>query len=523
MIRDVTALGAAEHLLGEEAEPLRFVANSVPALIAYIDAEARYVWGNESYRRWYGISPEQLRGRHMIEVLGPSAWASIQPYIERVLAGQEITFDHRLVYDSGLSRDVRATYVPHLDPAGRVRGFGVLVNDMTEIRVAEAALRRSERMLEHSQSTAHVGSWEVNLREGSPTDLGTLRWSDETYRIFGHEPGAVEVSHQLFFGAIHPDDRDAMRAASKAGIERAEPFEKEYRIVRPDGTVRVIHAWSRFECDAGGRPLRMLGTLQDITERQQLEQELRDADRRKDEFLAMLSHELRNPLAPILNAVEVLDRAPPGDVELTSRFRAVIARQVQHMKRLLDDLLDVSRVSQGKIQLRKEPLELGGLLLQAVEVSRPMIVQKRQELSMTLAPGPLPLEADPTRLVQVFANLLNNAAKYTDRGGHIVLTVKVDGDEAVVRVRDDGMGMTPELLARAFDSVRAGDPIARPGAGRPRHRPDDGPHPGEDARRVGASVQRRPGSWQRVRREAAARAVRSNRCHPRPRRPRRRS
>jgi PAS domain S-box-containing protein len=451
MIRDVMALGAAERLIGDEAEPLRFVANSVPALIAYIDADARYVWGNESYRRWYGISPEQLRGRHMIEVLGATAWASIQPYIERVLAGEEITFDHRLVYDSGRTRDVRATYVPHLDAGGRVRGFGVLVNDMTEIRIAEAALRRSERMLEHSQSTAHVGSWEVNLAEGSATDPGTLRWSDETYRIFGHEPGAVEVTHQIFFGAIHPDDRGAMRAASKAGVERGEPFEKEYRIVRPDGTVRVIHAWSRFECDAGGRPLRMLGTLQDITERQQLEQELRDADRRKDEFLAMLSHELRNPLAPILNAVEVLDRAPPGDVELTSRFRAVIARQVQHMKRLLDDLLDVSRVSQGKIQLRKEPLELGAVLLQAVEVSRPMIVQKRQELSMTLAPGPLPLEADPTRLVQVFANLLNNAAKYTDRGGHIVLTVKVEGDEAVVRVRDDGVGMSPELLARAFD------------------------------------------------------------------------
>lgn len=121
------------------------------------------------------------------------------------------------------------------------------------------------------------------------------------------------------------------------------------------------------------------------------------------------------------------------------------------MKRLLDDLLDVARVSQGKIQLRKQPVELGALLLQAVEVSRPMIVEKRHELSMTMAQEPLPLEADPTRVVQVFANLLNNAAKYTNARGHIAITVKAEDGEAVVKVRDDGMGMSPELLSRVFD------------------------------------------------------------------------
>ena len=128
-----------------------------------------------------------------------------------------------------------------------------------------------------------------------------------------------------------------------------------------------------FERDASGQPIRMIGTCQDVTERKRAERELREADRRKDEFLAMLSHELRNPLAPILNAVEILERAGPGEEELRSTFQAVIARQVQHMKRLLDDLLDVSRVSQGKIELRKQPVELATLLLQAVEVSRPLI------------------------------------------------------------------------------------------------------------------------------------------------------
>src|SRR6185437_2146107 len=171
------------------------------------------------------------------------------------------------------------------------------------------------------------------------------------------------------------------------------------------------------------------------------EHALKEADRRKDEFLAMLAHELRNPLAPILNAVEILESTRPEQPEITAKFQTVVARQVQHMKRLLDDLLDVSRVSQGKIQLRTERVELGALLTQAIEVSQPILGEKRQRLTTRAAAMPLPLEADPTRLVQVFANVINNAAKYSDVGGRISITVSVAGDEAVVAVRDDGVGM----------------------------------------------------------------------------------
>ncbi len=465
VFNDATAVASAEHDMTENAERMAFVANAIPALIAYLDTGVRYLWANEMYRRWFGEAPERIRGKHARDVLGLAAWDVIEPYVARVLAGDEVQFDHRITYKDGVARDVSISYVPHFDRDGRVRGFGVLAHDISEIRVAEHALRRSEHVLEQSQSTAHVGSWEAEFANGDVYDPTPLRWSAETYRIFGYEPGSVEVSLPLFFQKVHPDDRERVRVESVAGVGRNEPFEKEFRIVRPDGTIRVVQAWSCFELDPAGKPARMIGTVQDITERKKAEQELRqaredlqiviqelrDADRRKDEFLAMLSHELRNPLAPILNAVEVLDRAAPGDDEVKSKYRAVIGRQVHHMKRLLDNLLDVSRVSQGKIQLRTEPVELGALLLQAVEVSRPIIVEKRQQLSLTLAPGPLALEADPTRLVQVFANLLNNAAKYTDPGGNIALSVRNEGGDAVVTVRDDGMGMSPELLARAFD------------------------------------------------------------------------
>jgi two-component system CheB/CheR fusion protein len=435
----------------ENEERLRFVANAVPALLGYVDTGACYVWCNESYRRWFAYSPEELRGRHLRDVLGVSAWELLRPYAERALAGEEVTFESRVAYKRGPARDVRATYIPNKDSSGKVRGFVVLANDISEIRAAEQALRKSERMLERSQSTAHVGSFDVTLVDTDGERAGSVRWSDETFRMFGCEPGAFEVTHASFFEFIHPDDRERVRAGSPGKIQRALPFENDFRFVRADGVVRDMHTWTVFYTDATGRPIRMIGTCQDITERKRAEQELVEADRRKDEFLAMLSHELRNPLAPILNAIEIIERAGPGEEELRSTFQAVIARQVQHMKRLLDDLLDVSRVSRGKIELRKQPVELATLLRQAVEVSRPLLTEKRQQLAQKLGHEPMPLEADPTRVIQVFANILNNAAKFTPAGGHITLSSAVDAGNAVVKIRDDGAGMSDALLARAFE------------------------------------------------------------------------
>ncbi len=194
----------------------------------------------------------------------------------------------------------------------------VLSNDISEIRTAEQALRKSERLLERSQSTAHVGSFERTLVDTAGENAGSVRWSDETFRILGHEPGAFDVDAATFFEFIHPDDRERVRTGQAAKIQRGVPCENEFRIVRADGVVRDMHTWTMFESDASGRPIRMIGTCQDVTERKRAERELVEADRRKDEFLAMLSHELRNPLAPILNAIEIIERAGPDQADRRS-------------------------------------------------------------------------------------------------------------------------------------------------------------------------------------------------------------
>ena len=197
--------------------------------------------------------------------------------------------------------------------------------------------------------------------------------------------------------------------------------------------------------------------VRDITARRQLEwaraqaQASADLHRRKDEFLAMLSHELRNPLAPILNAVQLLRHPGGGGEAIREQARGIIERQVGQLKRLVDELLEVSRITTGRIRLHYESVDLGGLVGQAVESARPLIDQRRHQLAVSLPPEPVWLHADATRLEQVVVNLLTNAAKYTDEGGRISLTLEREGDEAVLRVRDTGVGIAPDLLPRIFE------------------------------------------------------------------------
>jgi two-component system, sensor histidine kinase len=188
------------------------------------------------------------------------------------------------------------------------------------------------------------------------------------------------------------------------------------------------------------------------------EETLRQADRRKDEFLAVLGHELRNPLAPLRTALQVLRLQRGGDAEV-ERLAGVMDRQVHHLVRLVDDLLDVTRISRGKIELRKEPVDLATVLERCLERVRPHLEERQHALEVSLPEQPLLLEADPARLDQVFTNLLSNAGRYTPPGGHVRLTATRDGDRAVVRVRDNGIGIRPEMLGSVFEMFQQADRV----------------------------------------------------------------
>jgi signal transduction histidine kinase/CheY-like chemotaxis protein len=235
----------------------------------------------------------------------------------------------------------------------------------------------------------------------------------------------------------------------------------EVDVPRAGGNVRVAEL-RVVQTEWDGGPA-LLASLRDVSDRKRLEEELRDtiealaeADRRKDQFLAMLSHELRNPLAPILNAVHVM-RLVGCEPEVRDRMRDVVEQQVRVMARLVDDLLDVSRITRGKIQLRKEPVNLTALVHRAVETARPALQARAHAFSVDVPAAPVPLLADPLRIEQVLVNILNNAAKYTDPGGAVALGLTIEGADAVVRVRDTGIGIDAQVLPHVFDLFTQAD------------------------------------------------------------------
>jgi len=248
---------------------------------------------------------------------------------------------------------------------------------------------------------------------------------------------------------VFPEDQDIYYRHRKQLFETGSPQVYELRVLRAD----AAPFWARLEAteahDADGAPV-CRAVMSDITARKQAEEKLAELDRRKDQFLAMLSHELRNPLAPILNAVQLL-QLQKGANSVQQKALAVIERQVGQLTHLVGDLLDVSRAITGRIQLYQEQVAVSGVVERAVETARPLIDQRRHELTVSLPPDPIWLYADASRLEQVVTNLLTNAAKYTNEGGHIRLSAQQEGDKAVLRVRDTGLGIAPAFLPHVFD------------------------------------------------------------------------
>ncbi len=233
-------------------------------------------------------------------------------------------------------------------------------------------------------------------------------------------------------------------------LEGREFNGREIVVERPDGERITGLAHANPFRDEGGRVCGAVNVLVDITERKRMEEALREADRSKNEFLAMLAHELRNPLAPMCHSLEILRRAG-DDAALADRACAVMKRQLGHMVRLIDDLLDLSRITRGKVELRRELVELAQVLQDALETSRPVIEAGGHELELALPDEPVIVSADRMRLAQVFSNLLNNAAKYTPQGGRISVAVERMGTDAVIRVADNGAGLPVDALERIFE------------------------------------------------------------------------
>ena len=307
---------------------------------------------------------------------------------------------------------------------------------------AEESRRASEERFRELANNIDQFAWTLNER-------GQATWYNRRwYEYSGTTLEEMKAGAGKRFQ--HPLHTDRVQERFQQCIANGEPWEDTFPVRGKDGQYRWFLSRAVPIRDENGRIIRWFGTNTEVTELRELEDALRQADHRKDEFLATLAHELRNPLAPIRNAVEILRLKGPPSLEL-QWAREVIDRQVQQMTRLIDDLMDVSRITRNKIELRKELVELGAILQSAVETSRPLIDASGHSITVSLPQQPIHLNADATRMAQVFSNLLNNAAKYSEKPGRIELSVEREEDEVAVRVRDHGIGIPRAMLARIFD------------------------------------------------------------------------
>jgi signal transduction histidine kinase/ActR/RegA family two-component response regulator len=307
--------------------------------------------------------------------------------------------------------------------------------------MAEEALRETGERLRLAQAAGGIGTWEWN------TTTAQANWSAEAWQLF--EPGGSgEVTYERWLNAIHPEDREDAARSVRLAFAGAS-YSDEFRVLHPTGDVIWLETRGRVE--RAGDDLIMRGTVRDVTERHHYEAALHAADRQKDEFMAMLAHELRNPLAPIRNGIELLTRTLPANPD-ASGLLAMLRRQTGQMNRLVDDLLDVSRITQGRITLHEEDVDVAAIVAHAVETAEPLILGKHQVLTVDIHAAPFYVRGDRVRLVQALGNVLHNAAKYTDAGGTLRVDVnECEGGDVAISVTDNGAGIAADLMPHIFD------------------------------------------------------------------------
>jgi PAS domain S-box-containing protein len=484
-------------MVPQELERTRF--SAMPAAVTCCSADLRYLWVSERYAAWLGVPLEKVVGQRIVDVIGEVGMRAKRPHFDAVLAGHRVEYEEPVHFRSIGERWIHAEYAPTFDDSGAVDGWVASVVDVTDSKRAENRL-----------SIAHAALarlFDLSVMPGAPEAMPALLAAvvDTAIEVTGADAGTLQ---------LYDEASDSLRIAAQRGFQPA--FLEHFAVVRGhcacgevmqsrrQVVVEEVEASPIFDAPsravmavAGVRSVqstpmvsregRLLGVMSthwrqrhrpdadrmrtleivvrqaaDALEHRRQEERLREADRRKDEFMTMLGHELRNPLAPIVTATEVMALTAP---EVLKIERATIERQAKHLIRLVDDLLDVARITRGKVELRRETASLAEVVQRAVEIASPVLEQRAHRLTIEV-PADLMFEVDPARMVQVVANLLTNAGRYTDPGGEVRVKGEGTTDTVILRVTDTGIGISPALLPSVFDPfVQEKQALDRPQGG----------------------------------------------------------
>ncbi len=430
-----------------EAERLKVLFQQAPGFMCILRGPQHvFEFANDAYMRLVG--DREVLGRQIRDALPETEGQGFFELLDQVFTAGQPFFAYEVPILLQRSPDAALTqlfidfvYQPIVDSDGTVSGIFVEGADVTEKKHAQDELRISQERLKEGMVAARMTVWDWDLAKGKGI------FSANAPEIFGAELERLERPWEL----LHPDDVIVMKTACEKAIAERGKFQAAVRVIHPqNGKTPWSDIRGKVLCNETNQPHAIRGITLDVTERKRAEEKLQDADRRKDEFLTTLAHELRNPLAPISAAAQLLKNAKINEGRVRQASE-IIARQAEHMTSLVNDLLDVARITRDEVLLDKHPVDIQNLVSDAVEQVNPLIKMRRHQFMLQQPTEPLLVLGDRKRLVQVVANLLTNAAKYTPKGGNILVRIEAHPDQVVMVVQDDGIGIEPELLPRIFE------------------------------------------------------------------------
>ncbi|WGV25229.1 PAS domain-containing sensor histidine kinase [Halotia branconii] len=447
--------------LKAEITELHLITDTLPVLISFVDAEQRYRFNNREYEIWFGHSAAEVYGKYLWEVLGESAYEAIRPYVEQVLAGQQVAYETQVPYRFGGTRYIRSTYVPRFNNQGTVEGFVALVSDISDRKLVEEELRESKERLRFALQTAELGDWDLDLR--NQTAQRSLRHD----QIFGYESLLPKWTYEMFLEHVVPEDRALVDAKFRTALTNNQIWNFECRIRRANGELSWIWARGHIYFNAQGEAVRMLGLIADISDRKRAETEiwqlkesleqriqertaqLKIANQELESFSYSVSHDLRAPLRHIAGFVELLQKRVNSAIldEKSQHYLRTIAATAKQAGILIDELLTFSRM--GRTEMRHIALNMEQLVAETI---RDLATETKGRKILWQIDSLPEVQGDPSMLRLVLYNLIGNAVKYTKTQNPAKITVGSTNDqnEVIFFVRDNGVGFNMQYVHKLF-------------------------------------------------------------------------
>jgi PAS domain S-box-containing protein len=467
-LRDLTERKRVEQALRQAEEQWRSLVANAPNLITVVDRDATIQFIN---RLPSGGDPTTVVGMSLYPFIAPELRAMVRQKLDEVAqTGEAATYEAAGgEIGAGTTLWTQNTVGPLWHNGGLV-GYVIISTDITNMKRAEERLRKSEMLLSRAQEVAHVGSWDWEF------DSDEVTWSDELYRIYGYDPDQVRPSPQAFYDLLRPEARPFTRKRLAEAARTGEGFTAEFQLLRPDGQVRAVFSRTEVMPAEPGRPVRMFGILQDVTELKQAYEEIaqrtaelrkaQELDNLKSNFVNAVTHELRTPLTSIKGYAEFLEDGIGG--ELTPEqmgFVRELEVGAQRLERLVDDLLDFARIEAGTFKLKVSDSDLSARIRETACSLDPQARAARLTLAVEVPEEPVTLPMDAERVGQVILNLLSNAIKFTPPGGTITVRTRVEDDSVRCEVADNGIGISSEDVPRLFQRFSQLESGVRSGGG----------------------------------------------------------